>query len=163
VILLKLQVGTAAEVASPQSQMGRLIPLGRSISRQSPKSASGGAHIRGRRLTALPSAEGLVPSSCICFQRGSTNATRQSWLVRSSVDCGSSAAGHVNNGDRRATDPAHRCPWGAWRSNNAGGRPVSQTIIFFRSFSPNRARPCAGRFCVRMSCTAGRCSHGAVP
>jgi len=68
VILFKMQVGTAAKMANPQSLISRLIHLGRSISRQSSKSASGGAHIRGQRLTALPSTEDLVPSSCICFQ-----------------------------------------------------------------------------------------------
>ena len=114
------------------------IPPSRSISRQSPKSANGGALIRGQRLTALWPAEDLHPSSWIC------------WLdePHASIMAGAEFDGlllgsreDVHSGDRIWADSLHRCLWSAQRGNNASGRPVSQTIIFFRSFSPKRARP----------------------
>ena len=144
-------MGTAAEMAIPQSLIRRLIPrAGRSA--DNPPS----------RLTAVPiievnayllpvAAQDLVPLVMHPFA---------AWLDERNPSIRDGAefdglllvgSGDVNSGDRRRTDRADRCVWGAWRSNNARGRPVSQTIIFFRSFSPNRARPCAGRFCVRVS------------
>jgi hypothetical protein len=80
---------------------------------------------------------------------GSTSATRQLWaLRRSTVACQPRECEQRGyNADRQVL----LLSIALWASYQSVGRPMSQPIIVFRSFSPNRARPCAGRFRVPVS------------